>query len=259
MLLVPGALACDAGDPRLAVDSTRTLCDGSDGLRLAVRFMGGLLPPPPANLFYEPGADYLFVDGHCRYWTIDPERLESPTHTGILDEAAAARVAALTHFQSWPYLLGPYTCTQGPPPDAGYFTVSDGTLHPVCPPCPSDAPPETDEMCSASFTLAEELFRGGPMDGPVRLYVQEVPLAGEREADWPLARDLGEVVAATQEAPLTIEDLADAAALRAMKAFSDQEHPERGYVAVRGTDGGHYRVHLRDVLPFEDAEGHVVF
>jgi hypothetical protein len=250
----PDAALPDAAPP-LPVDSSRKLCDGSDGLRLAYGVGGAFRPPAPADLFFEPGSSFLYVDGHCHFWVESVDKYEGATHEGVLDAEVELRLTAVTHFQSWPSMVGPYTCSEPPPADAGGGHFEDGTLRPSCPPCPSDAPEELLYACENILTMRRQLWAAGaPMDGPVRLYVEAAGGAAPAdEADWPLARGLDEVAAATAAQPLVITDAADAAALRALREASQAAHVDDGAIAVRSPGGQHYLLHVRDVLPFEDA------
>jgi hypothetical protein len=251
VLAVAGLGGCDA---RVPVDASRKICDGSEGLRFAYQLRGGFLTPRPYDLFYEPGVRFLFIDGRCHFWVSPVDLSEAPFHEGVLDAALEARVTSATHFQSWASLVGPYACTDDPPTDAGDAIFEDGTQRVTCSPCPTDAPAELAETCDAPDDLERDLWAlSTPMDGPVRIYLNDGDVARDDEVAWPLARDLDEVVAATVEWPLVIADAADADALRALKRKHDADFPDlAGAVPVRGANDRHFLLHVRDVLPFED-------
>jgi hypothetical protein len=245
----------------VAIDSSRAICDGSNGLRFAYRVSGGFILGPPANLFDGLGNPFFFVDGHCRYWTTGA--YGAPVHTGMLDAAGEAALTSATHFQSWAYMLGPYNCLQPPPTDGSSAHFSDGTLYPYCPQCAGDQPAEVDAMCLTPRTLMPELWTAGaPLDGPVRLYLQAIGTdARVDELAWPLARDPAQLAIATAQTPFNLDDPNDASALRTLQQAHDAAFPGQigAGIPVRAADGQRYQLHFRDVLPFEDAAGQVIF
>jgi hypothetical protein len=261
-----GSVAAEATDaapaapdarPPLVVDESRKICDGSDGLRFAIRTSSGFLPPEVA---YELGS-FLFVDGHCHFWVPAPSYWSGLLRTGVLDAAQEAELASTTYFQSWASLDEPLVCITPPPTDGDTTWLTDGTIIVSCPYCESNVRPELSATCQASFDLRTTLAdAGAPLDGPVRVRVTDGFDGALDEVDWPLAQDPAELVAASAAAAIEIDDLDTAAALRALIVARVAADPHfAGALPVRTGDGRHFRLDLRDLLPFEDGVGHVLF
>ncbi len=256
----------DAGPPPDAapVFADRRICDGSDGLRFAYRRFIGFALPAPYRIFSELGGPFLYIDGHCHYWVSDAHAIsaDQDIRTGVLDAASEERIAQATHFASWPALENAFTCTEQPPLDGGGTFFSDGSFRPMCPYCVSEAVSELVEMCGgATDALQAQLFaQGQPLDGPVRLFMSTQSVASEPgRVDWPLASDPAAIAAATTQVTLRIDDLADARVLRALRASHHAAFPIFESIPVRDGAGQLYQLFLREVLPFENDEGLVIF
>jgi hypothetical protein len=239
--------ACDAGYTTPAAPApVRTICDGSEGLRLGHTSE----PNGPAR-----SRSYLFVDGHCRYWVSSSGG--DASYTGVLDAAQEQHLVNVLEFQRWPVFADIAGC---PPPGTGWTSsLSDGEVHVDCTaPC-VDAPADFLAVCAAIAPIYAELVAAGQRsDGPIQVVAtrldDEPPPA--TEVPWPLAGDVRDF-----SGGVTIADPQDIAHLHQVwnESRAYLETVGREVIRVRDVDGKLYAIGMVDLLPFADAYNQVAF
>jgi len=258
----------------LAVDPSRHLCDGRDGLQVAaVNWVGGFRPASGSILYAQHGHGYFLLDGHCNYWVTGPDGNAHSGRNGTIGPELRDRMERDLHYQSWPALAGAHCRAVA---DGGVTTVSDVSATLSCSGGPyADVPSEFLEAFQLLGAFGDDLRATGAEEtGPLRMYVVRIdPITRPPDDDlinppvpWPLASDpaslaLDQAAVEQGEPPpsLLVDVPADIAALRSLDASYHAEHRDaRDQIPVRGPDGVLYDVFIRDVLPFDDADGHLV-
>jgi hypothetical protein len=213
-------------------------------------------PGGTANLLCEPGQRYLYVDGRCRYWVADPEQAfcADDPRTGVLDRAEEERLAVALAAGA------PATARTAAPPGPEDYHASDGERTVNCSFAGAFVgAAELEPACASLRNLHRDLFeRGAPLEAPLKLRFEthdndslgiSVP--------WPLERDLGGLASSGLSRPVLLEDADEASALRELKNASPYA-PVSFLVFANGPESTVW-MYSRDVLPFEDANGHVDF
>jgi len=252
----------------IPVDTSRHLCDGREGLQVALTASNGCAFAPGGEcLAARHGARYLLIDGQCNYWVSNPESTARTGRNGTIGPALRALLERDLLYQSWPGLGGNHCVAVG---DASVLKLGDETATLSCPdvtePYYDDVPPEFPAAFAGADAVAAALWDAGTDEtGPVRIYVVR-PYRPDEIATppvpWPLASDPTAIAVDETDfvhalPPSTIvDDLADAATLRALDAdFNPRRRYARDPIPVEAPDGMRYKLYVRDVLPFDDASG----
>ncbi len=283
VLALPMLAACNntkfqpwPGDASIDADASvapRTLCDGSDGLRLYVFIGGGGPTEPGRQVLIENGFSFILVDGHCRYWVKSAENDYEELRTGVLDADTLAEFVADFRYDRWPELnrVEPYGA---PVPDGGNVIFLDPETSITCQTVCSGAstPPDVEAMALANNTWNTRLWQAGEdVFGDVRISVIESsrdPASlppGTTLPLWTLSTPIESIaVSAADALALGFGDGvlitgADAEALRVMRqGFLDSGAPGSSMLVAAGGGGQLYEVSVRDTTPFEDGRGLVV-
>lgn len=168
------------------------------------------------------GSRFAFIDGHCRYYA--SRDATQGVSSGQLSPAQAAQLAdeiGWAKLEQYSAFADGTSCTDG-----GGSVVSAGTLAFYCDcACDDDAPTGLADAIAASGKWTKTLAdQGAPLDGPVRVLALETGVPQDQAQPWLLSRDLAEFVSATTDPAfwtatgLLVEDSADAAALRQLRA-----------------------------------------
>lgn len=273
--LIVGAVlaACSCGG---AGGQAKPLCVGQAGVALAYqviasasRVEGG------AQVLFDNGSWFLFVDGDCRYWTLPAEAPGewADVRTGTLNSTEAAELAADLAVEKYARLAGIHQDEREPIADAPTIRFHDGVHRVECGSgCSGDVPNVLATAATAGLDWVELLWqRGKPVQGPVRVIVVrlgEGPRLLGPPAPWP-AGDVA-AVAITEEEAVRLEfgegvlfEGTKADSLRKLRAeYRDGLHGNWYYRYIpiddpTGESAG-YRAYVRDTLPFEDDRGIVV-
>lgn len=266
---VPDAVAPGAD----VLAGPRALCGGEARVTFTyVRVAALARHAPGSQVIWENGTTYLYIDGQCRYWVFGNSRgvnETDETRTGTLAAADARRLAQEIKYADWPTLKGEW---RGMLHDATPDVFTDGTNTISCEAKCSFAgpPPAVRELYTVIDGWLDLLNAAGqPMTGPVRLAVVNLedsyPGWPHKFADWPLSDPMaGYVVPYTITRPGTSKRveapgaalLRDLRARQRMRAFSPAG--TGSFIPVRERNGPLHGLYLRDVLPFENAQGLVV-
>lgn len=242
------------------------VCDGSSGLRVAVRYGGGG-PLGPFDVFSQAlGWSTIFVNGECRFWT-DADHLEM--RSGTLTKAEWTALAQRLRYADWNRWSGDYG-TQWPDQGGRQFwtgtpaqTEATFVTYSVCEGSQDPVPPGLCETSRAASEIADELaVRGGPVDGDVWVAAQAVPDHDVAVVHrWPLPQlDLATLAARSSEHTVGQQRVTgeDARTLRALRQAAFES--ERAYATTFWvTDAAEslFKVAIRDTVPFEDEDGTV--
>jgi hypothetical protein len=278
ILALPVIVACgtqsspaqDASVEAAAV-TPRTLCDGSDDLRLFVFMSGGGPTEPARQVLIENGFNFILVDGHCRFWVKPDESIFETVRTGVLDAETLAEFVADFRYDRWPDLnrVGAYGTSL---PDGGSVIFVDPETSITCQTVCSgpSTPPDVEAMRLANNAWNARLWSiGEAVTGDVRISVIE---SNRDPASlpplwtpplWPLSTPIASVVVSEADIPAlrfgdgVLMTGADAEALRAMRRhFLDSGARRTGIGMLVHDDAGQlYEVNVRDTTPFEDERG----
>jgi len=251
----------------VAIDESRHLCDGRDGLQIAFavtvpwRARGGHF------LYEQHGDSYFLLDGQCHFWVSHPDGTARTGRNGTLDPALRDRLEIDLHYQRWPALAGDH-CVQIA--DGAPLVVGDDVAQLRCGflGLPYDGvPPEFLAAFTTITGAADGLWAAGTDNtGPVRMFLVRTELRDDPSAPpvaWPLASDPASIAidraafgGNSRPDSIVVDDAADAAALRALDARYHADHPDAADpTPIEGPDGARYDLFVRDVLPFDDASG----
>ncbi len=247
----------DGGAPTV----TRSPCDGSAAIRLAISTQWNGPPVEGQGVALEHGAGYLFVTGKCEYAAYDYGPVWRPVRGGTLSASDALALAEALHYAEWPAYdtrnLGP----DDAPRDASSTLFSNGAERFGCFwTCDVAQGPGPIEI-AASEWLEDLYSRGEDFTGPLRLRVFEAdPVVAGPFLEWPLATSLGDLAQppggiAEIEGPATlIDDPDDAATLRALRGQLSAGNPPAEVAFAKEGDTPYLFV-FRDVLPWENESG----
>lgn len=167
----------------------RRICDGSDGIRLALGHGGGGEPAPYTSVLSELGYDFLYVDGGCHYWAhkplsaADEYYLWRPYREGVLTLADEQRLHDAVNYDGFPAdTCAPRIAVF----DAGAAFVWDGQRFRSC----------ADDTFEASGPLRTELYdKATAVAGPMRIQVgKDSYPAAQVVYDWPLDAPIDQFV-----------------------------------------------------------------
>ncbi|HYQ30163.1 MAG TPA: hypothetical protein VER04_23195 [Polyangiaceae bacterium] len=248
--------------------STRRICDGSAGIRLAftMHLGGGSLQPFTSSL-YDLGLYFLYVDGTCHYWIQDPSLAPNhltewrPYGEGQLSAEQEERLHDTVGYDHPEQAPAGIECTPSSTVDASAPVYWDGDRVHSCPGGSLNLPDY--------WPLRDQLFDGSsPVNGAMRVQIGiDAVVDDARVYEWPIETPLEQLtVEATGSASTRIDDDADVAALRALRdraLADDGNEPGRwgGNIVVepagfvREVADETYVMSLRDDLPFTDSNG----
>ncbi|MDB4979562.1 MAG: hypothetical protein JWM82_314 [Myxococcales bacterium] len=275
-LLLSGAtlVACGGGGDLVGGGSPTTsalrLCDGSAGVRLAARVGGGGPVGLGRYMRSENGFEFLLVTGTCEAWVL-PDDAQPLRHLTLTSAQESALVTDL-RVARWS-ALAMRTPPAGGCSDASSLTYRFDQAHYQSPGCGVDP---TDELAlvdrAFDVKLQELAAAGAPAAGDARYLVLEgdgstaADLYYKNPAPWPLGVAPATVAVPRDQIfsqPTTGRSLRvsgdDARKLRALRAdflagrignvmFED-------YIPIVTTDSAYYELYIRDVSPFEGADG----
>lgn len=265
-----GPATTDTGAPMLEI------CDGSDALRLVARTgapesscpEGGLTM---TGLYTMLGDTYLYVRGDCRYWVIGPPfGFLGSARTGTLDPAQANALAEDIGYAQWPELHGRY---DGGSADCYRTLASPGSTIECGGSCywGSWAPAEIRMWLDAARSWQTTLTEDGqpvPLGDPLRLdgWIVDAEPAQPLDdiVEWPFPFTPEEAgippYAPSREATWLVTDPEITAAFRSYWTSFDGPTPDHVWPFSFSVPGDPVRIvslWLRDVVPFEDADGYI--
>jgi hypothetical protein len=246
------------------------LCDGSAGARLAARGGGGGPIEPGLQMLAENGWEYLIVTGTCETWVLSS--LWQPLrHLTLSSEQERALVADL-RVGRWSALAA-RTPPGGSCFDAGSITFRFDQVRYDSSACGLD-PADELALVDAAFDqkLQELAGAGAAADGDVRYLVVEddgsagMDIVFDNPATWPLGAAPAAV--AVTRAQLVVPPFggrslrASGDDARALRALRDDFLAGRignmmygGFIPIVTADGMRFDLYVRDVSPFEGADG----
>lgn len=248
------------------------ICDGSEGLRLAMVLGGG---GQVANeLERELGFGYLYVLGTCEYLAL-PADAGMPwpdARRGILGAEAEEQLSLALGYGGLADVAGAWGSDGAA--DGTTLLVSDG-VHAVACTAGCDDGPEAARVLWAELPWIDALWaEGEPLDGPLRISVvgwanaslDELGVPWPLEADpWSLAVD-GDTEPPPQAGQsILVDDPQQVALLRELRRqYREGDLPEglpnalEAYGHLAFTDAGGqdlFQLWMRDALPIEDDAG----
>jgi prepilin-type processing-associated H-X9-DG protein len=244
---------------------SQELCDGSESIRLQYTNGGGF-GARYSGFLHPLGSQYLFVDGHCRFWVSTDVWLG--TRVGTLTTEQASALEARLGYAEFDAIDGDWEtagCFDGPT-----WTVEAGgaRISCYCGCFDDDVPAEVLEMGEAIDEVAAALWVDGTdYDGPLRVAAEEITQSVQDDQlhfdwqTWPLAAS---ITAATfgadtsthdPMAGMPINDPAEREAARALRTEYVSSHgtipsTDDGFLPVTA-DGAYYAVLMRDVVPWD--------
>jgi hypothetical protein len=238
----------DAGDEDGGLMATEDICDASDGLRFAMSSGGGFVPID--YFFRSPyGFTFLFVDGHCRYYT---SGAEGEIRTGSLSKAQARQLSAASGYAS----LEAWSTT--PSENPGCADGVDTTLyrpgfHAGCY-CGCDAsavPAAKIAAMQDTYTWVQKLKTlGTAVDGDIRAAAVKEDSPSGTPVAWPLSRAMVDIASFVQ--PVSIPDSAlftDSAETKKLRKVRSDALAAKAYLPEVSEAGTTYGLYLRDELP----------
>lgn len=263
---VLGLIACSSPSPGgggTPDGSTHSgICDGTNGIRLAARVVGGGLAVAGTAMLSENGWRYLLVDGTCVAWVLREARV--PVVRVPLSSSDERQLANALDLSSWESLQP----AQGGCADAPgmVYQYGDRSLSGAL--CGVDANSAWGRLNDAALKQIADLGASGvPWAGDVRyLVIEESRPSDNRPAvAWPLALPI-ETIALSPEQSFTYrrgDSLKatgdDAAKLRALRPAAGDggaaNESVYDFTRVVNQSGTTYQVYVRDSIPFEGVEG----
>lgn len=242
----------------------RRLCDGSSEVRLAVAYQLTTRSfPPLISLLADPGFEFLYVAGDCRFWVKRPGGMSDqyvhwrPYREGTLtvDQENALHTAV-----AYDDVTAVQGCGGVRPEDAAQLTVWDGEEWIVC---------RGSFVGPPSWPIREQIYAiGTDLDGPVRIQVKRERIADDAFIyDWPLDSPIEDYVVEYYDAQsFRVDDRDSVSRLRRLRdmALLDAAGapgyfsgaiaiaPSGTYVPERDEA---YMLIMRDELPFTDSSG----
>jgi hypothetical protein len=227
---------------------------------------------------WENGADYIYVDGECRYWVRqlanppedgspwpnNAEQRIGPSYTGVLTPELAERLERDLQFGAWDDLDRTVFHSGGADLPTIQL-VGDGQFF-VCIGRDCNDESTAKELVSAAQRWTIELRSlGVPLDGPMRGVVvrQEFPTGLAPQGEPVPIDQLGFLETAVSRAeaetahdgvyPLVPE--AELEMWRTLRADVIARDPWWHHITVSDPAGTIFYVNVRDVLPFEGDDG----
>ena len=249
------------------------ICDGSEGLRLAMVLGGGGLV---ANeLEREIGFYYLYVLGTCEYFALPANAgYEWPdAHTGVIDPATAEELSRALDYGGLADIAGSWD-SEGVS-DGSTLLVSDG-VHTVACYAGCEQGPEGARALWSELPWIDMLWaEGDAYAGPLRISVigwADATLPDELGQPWPLAIDPWSIAIDGNVDPapeagqgVLIDDEAQVATLRELRRqYREDDLPPDvpnaleiyGHLTFEAAGGQDlFQLWMRDSLPIEDEMG----
>jgi hypothetical protein len=247
------------------------ICDGSDGLRLAMVLGGGgqILN----EIEREIGFYYLYVLGNCQYFALpaDSGQTWPDARTGMLDEATEEQLSLALGYGDLADVAG-FWGTEGSA-DGSTLLVSDGTVTVACAWACEDGPAGAQALWAEMGWIDELWATGEPLTGPLRVSVigWADSTIDELGAPWPLPIDPWSIAISGDDLPtapgdaVLIDDEAQVATLRELRRqYREDDLPDDVINALEAyghltflDEGGQdlFQLWMRDALPIEDANG----
>jgi hypothetical protein len=242
-----------------------TLCIDTDDLRLAF-FVDGQVERRPSYsaTLYELGQPYLYVDGHCRYWSSswnwdDSLQEWRPVHTGKLSAAEASMLMQQTWYGRLEMLAA--TCKGGSTQsDASRPIVSNGQYAARCAHGSAEFQKVTDDLSRTAAALYERGVEEKGFGVWVAVGPDSTPVTKVPPRAWPIDRDIADFIVPrdkTSDAGLAVHvtDEAQATTFRSMRdAFLQEQaalNPHESGVQIVGG----YALYMRDAFPLNNAQG----
>ena len=237
----------DAGDDGGALPA-EDICDGSDGMRFAMTSGGGFVPID--YFFRSPyGSSFLFLDGHCRYYTSGSQ---GEIRTGTLSKAQARQLSAASGYaslQAW---------SKTPSDNPGCADGGDTTLYRpgfqagcYCGCDPSAVPAAKIAAMQDTYTWVQKLkTQGSAIDGDIRAAAVLEDVPSSTPVAWPLARAIVDIAGFVQ--PGSIPDSAlftDGTETKQLRKLRNDAVAAKAYVPEVSEAGTTYGVYMRDELP----------
>jgi hypothetical protein len=211
----------------------RRICDGSLGLKLAVRLVGH--EQVPTEIGHELGSESLYIRGDCRYWASAPAMSSLPdwqvTRTGLLTAEREEQLSRALHYARWGELAGLYL---GPGNPGGYeIQYSDSVSTIRCElGCTSDvdAPDELMALTAVARDWSRRLWdEGEPLgaEDPLRVDILRVELPepvvdNHCAREWPFSFDPTPLARGMNDSLLSSRLLADGASAAELRALREQ-------------------------------------
>ncbi|MCX4244846.1 hypothetical protein OEB96_29745 [Paraliomyxa miuraensis] len=252
-------------------DDWTEICDGSEGLRLAMVLGGGGLV---ANeLERELGFYYLYVLGTCEYFAL-PAHANVPwpdAHRGVLDAETEEQLSRAIDYGHLADVAGSWGAADVA--DGSTLSVSDGTHTAHCQAGCGDGPPAVQALWSELGWIDALWEQGEPLDGAMRVSVigWSDSTVDELGATWPLTVDPwslaldGDVDPAPQAGDSILVEGADAQTLRELRQqYRTDTQPDGlinsltayGHLTFNDATGQDlFQLWMRDALPLENPHG----
>jgi hypothetical protein len=259
---------CDAGSAGADAGATIAplrICDGTQGVRLAVAIRGGGPSSAGQAMLSENGWQLLLVTGSCRASLLTYH--VGPVREVSLSQEQEEALSRALRLGGWASSMRPAGGGCVDAPGISYRFDGQRLSGAVCG-LPAGHPLE--ELNAAFLSQLQTLaVVATPVSGDVRYLVQRTPspAPGDSRAPvaWPLAIPLGSVVQGVAEAqPYTPgtsrrATASEANMLRAISATATAGPSEVGptfdFTPIVGDDGQRYQLFIRDALPFENDNG----
>jgi hypothetical protein len=282
LMMLPLFAACSGGsEPADAAADARvpapprTICDGTDNLRVMVagvypsgeRFFAG------HRVLVDNGS-FILIDGHCRFWVKPSENKFEEVRSGVLDAATLAEFSRDLRYDYWPALQGSYPSDPSVH-DMGNSVFIDRETSVTCVAnCLLDSTPiDVVAMREAQTIWNARLWTAGaPVAGDLRVsaIISDLDTATWsavwHPVPWPASIPIESLgLSETDGAALDYGDGvllqgADADTLRVLRReFLRGDHGDFATIdnnaVISNGDGLLYFVNFRDTTPFEDAQG----
>jgi hypothetical protein len=248
------------------------ICDGSDGLRLAMVLGGG--GPVPNEIEREIGFYYLYVLGNCQYFALpaDSGQTWPDARTGTLDEATEEQLSLALDYGNLANVAGAWGTEAVA--DGSTLLVSDGVVTMACYAGCEDGPAEAQALWAELGWIDELWASGEDLAGPVRVSVigWVDSTIDELGAPWPLPIDPWSIAIDGDVDPppqagdsVLIDDQAQALTLRDLRQqYREDQLPKDVINSLEAyghltflDEGGQdlFQLWMRDALPIEDGSG----
>ena len=237
-----------------------TLCDGSDGLRLFYVSSGYRNAAYGAEVMQGPGYPYLMLNGHCQMYIRDD--VWHPLTVKRMSEADLGELAEHLQLSTWP-AKNPIYCM--PVADGAVDTFgAPGIYWEIAPSALSGcAEPPLGFVPNLQSYVSTIRGSGVAYEGEVAYSL--VPLNSSLFGDdfkaasaWPLGAPEASVT--DDQTPFRVVDGGEASTLRSLRdRFLSGELGNwyTRYIPVEQPNGDRFELRLRDVSPFEKADGTV--
>lgn len=248
---------CDSNQSSVLID-LRTLCDGAEGVRLFYITSGYRRGVEGSEVLTSPGVPYLMLDGKCRAYVRADEW--TPMTVRQMSDADLSVMSERLRLSTWPVRETRFCM----PLDDGLvddFGVAG--IHWEIVPVPQMGCPEPPLgfVASVQGYVREIGGAGEPYEGKVAFSLIPVNATLFEEnfkaaSAWPLGAPSSYLT--SEETPFRVVEGSSAQALRALrKLFLSGEIGRRAsqFIPVQQPDGTRFELRLRDVNPFEEADG----